>query len=821
MFKNYLVTALYFFRKQPAFSFIKIASLTLGLSCALLVLMHVQYINGYDRHFPNWENIYRIVSSTRSDYNMSAEPFAAALAQDYAQIEHIAKLRPNTGLFHPADTLPTEASYNSYFWVEPSIVDLFSLEFVYGDRESALLEANSIVLNETTARKYFGDINPVGQVLRMNNQTDVQVTGVMRDLPANTYLDIQAMVPVETGRQINGENFMGGNGWINFGGTQTFFSVSSQAEAESIANDLDGFLERNLPENNRPYAEEVNFTLSLEPLSSVYMSPRIGYNSGGTTRARIFYGLVLFASLILLTSCINFGNLSLTQVQQRSREIGVRKAVGANRTQVVVQFLFEAMLLTLLALLLALPLIYLALPVYTNLTATAFVFSDMFNSGTLLWLLLVVLGTGVFSGIFPALSLSRFEPATMVRSNNLPGRTSGLFRSLLTVFQFSLSTTLVILAVAITLLVEHLNDMPVGFDRENLVVVNRQLTPVDFSGDWEELNAASTALIDEFLQHPGILSVSQTQIPPPNTGPFNPWARDYWPDNRTEAISHIGVDENYVQTMALELLAGRGFSRDFPADFMSNLAPDDERVYGIIVTRDALDQFELGSPQDAVDEILDFAGYQFRIVGVVENFRLSGGVEDVSRSVRILRASDSPATALLLRIHPEQTASALQHIDTVWARHNPELPVMRQVYAQQFDQMVFESTNGVNQSAMFAALITMFIAVFGLYALALNASQRRTKEVGVRKALGASTGSIVGLLTWDFMKPVLVACLIAWIAGYYVISAFFAQFASYPDVPLLVYVAVASLTLVIAMATVALRCWRTANLDPVESLRYE
>lgn len=820
MLHNYFLTTLYYLRNQPIFSFIKIFSLTLGLSCALLVLLHVQYIYSYDRHFSDWQNIYRVVVSTSQDYNMTPDAYAAALAQDYSQIEHIARLRLNEGVFRPAISVNSESSPNRFFWVDPSIVDVFSFEFLLGDRATALIEANAIVLNETTARKYFRDENPIGQVLTMNNSDDLQVTGVIKDLPSNTYLEIEAMISVETARQINGENYMNSPGWISFGGTQTFFKASSQADAESIADDLDNFLDRNVPEQARSYADQVNLMASLEPLSEVYMSPRAGYNSGGPARSRIFYGLILFSAMILLTSCVNFGNLSLAQVQQRGKEIGVRKTLGASRTQIILQFLFESLTLTSIALLLALPIVYLAVPVYTNLTDTAFEFRAIWQLGGLFWLVSMVLLTGIISAILPAWALSRFEIAKMVKNISSQSKAGRFFRSTLTVFQFSLSSTLVILAVGITLLVQHLNTMPIGFNRQNLVVLNKQWATSDFGSERASVVESSEVLMNRLRQHSGIIEIAQTDSPPPSTGPFNPWSRPHWADNRTHLTSHIGVDENYIDTMELELLAGRGFSAEFPADFMG-VAPDTEDIYGVIITRGAVDEFELGTPEAALGEILQISELQFRIVGVVEDFRLSGGVEDESRSVLVLRASSRPEPTLIIRIAPNQTASVIEYIDSIWEDMNPGVPVDRFFLEESFDQIISERTNGVNQAAIFAAIITIAIAVFGLYALALSASQRRTKEIGIRKTLGGSSQLIIALLVWDFIKPVLFACVLSWMLGYLAISTFFAQFSSYPSISATVYLLVTVGTIAIAALTVVARSWQVATMNPVESLRYE
>ncbi len=266
--------------------------------------------------------------------------------------------------------------------------------------------------------------------------------------------------------------------------------------------------------------------------------------------------------------------------------------------------------------------------------------------------------------------------------------------------------------------------------------------------------------------------------------------------------------------------AGRGFSEEFPADLMG-AAPDTEQVYGAVITRGALDSFEFGTAQEALGEILQIGGLQFRVVGVVEDFRLSGGVEDESRSVLILRGSSRPEPNLLIRINPNQTEDVTEYIDSVWSELNPGVPIDRFFFEETFDQIISERTNGVNQAAIFAAVITIAIAIFGLYALALSASQRRTKEIGIRKTLGGSTLSVVALLVWDFIKPVLLACIFSWALGYFTVAYFYSQFSSYPSVSIAVYLAVTLGTIAIAVITVAARCWRAAAMNPVESLRYE
>lgn len=812
---NYLIVALRNLRKQPGFTAIKVLSLSLGLICSILVLMHVQYTNSYDKHFDNHENIYRMVTSITTDQRLDgmliAEGIYHPLLQDYAQIEQAAKISGGSGLFANGDI----SAPNDYTWVEPAFLEIFSFEFLQGDAGSALSDPNTVVLTETAALKYFGGEDPMGEVLTLENRTDLRVTGVIRDLPPNTHLDIEIMIGVATARQIVGEAFMDGTGWAGYGDTRLYLVIPDPASAQALRADLANFIDRNVPDDQREFVVSVDTTLDLERLQDIYLSPRQGFAAADYSRRLVLGGLVSFAVLILLSSCINFANLSLAQMQQRGKETGVRKTLGATRTDLLTQFLVESMLLTLLALLVALPVVYLAVGPYTALTGTAFTFASMFGSSQVLVIVLFVILTGFLSGLVPALRMSRFAPTAAISGKRDGGKSSRLVRSGLTVVQFAFAVVLVILAIGISLQVRYLNEIDIGFNRNNLVVLDSMYNPRNpeqFSYD---------AMVDELKQHPGIVSVGKSEAPPPNNGGYNPWRHSSWAEDDVRAVSHLGVDEYYVDAMQLQLLAGRNFSQDFPADFMPDGPLDPEQTYGVLITPAAVRNFNLGSNEDAIDEILVAFGIRFRVVGVVNDFRLSGGLEDTLRSTSVLRASYRPMRTLLVRIDPLQRASALNHIDTVWARHRPDAPINREFYEQTFSQQVYEETNGINRAAQFAAFITIVIAALGLYALAYYSTERRTKEIGVRKVLGASARSIVELLSLDFIKPVLLACVLASVLAYLATNYYFAQFSAQASLSPLVYIGVIAGIIVLSLLTVAAQCIKTARSDPVASLRSE
>ncbi|MDP2284508.1 MAG: ABC transporter permease, partial [Pseudohongiella sp.] len=599
MFYNYLLVALRNLKKQPGFAAIKVLSLSLGLVCSLLVLMHVQYTSSYDKHFENWQNIYRVVTSLTTDQRIEsswiAEGIYNPLVQDYGQIEQSAKINNTpSGLFAHGDI----SAPNVYTWVDPEFLQIFSFDFIQGDVTTALTDPNTVVLTERAATKYFGPEDPLGKILTFDNQADLRVTGVIRDLPSNTHFAIEIMIGSPTGRQIFGETFMNSPAWAGFGGTMAYVVISDPASVEAIRADCPAFIERNVPDAQRDFLMGMEPVLDLEPLASIHLSPRQGFSTPDNSRSLVLAALVTFASLILLSSCINFSNLSLSQMQQRGKETGVRKTLGATRADLLTQFLVESMLLTLIALLVALPVVYFSIGPYTALTGTGFTFGSMFGSSQVVIIVFFVLLTGILSGLIPALRMSKFAPTAAISGKRDGGKTSRLIRAGLTVVQFTFAVVLVILAIGITLQVRYLNEIDIGFNRSNLVVLDTMYNP----RNPEQFNY--DAMVNDLRQHPGVLVVGKLQQAPPSNGGYNPWRHESWPAEEYRATSHLVVDEHYVDVMQLQLLAGRNFSPEFPADFMPNGQLDMEQTYGALITSAAVRRFGMGSNEEAIGQIL-------------------------------------------------------------------------------------------------------------------------------------------------------------------------------------------------------------------------
>ncbi|MEX0740336.1 MAG: FtsX-like permease family protein [Pseudohongiella sp.] len=814
MFLNYLTVLARSILKHPTLTIAKVLSLILGLTCASLVVMHARYAFTHDQHFPNSENIYRLVTSLtntdRLDFPWAADPYGPQLALDYPQIEHIAKLMPASGIYSTGDLI----SENAHYVVEPEILEIFSLDFIAGNASTALLEPNTVVLNETASHKYFGSSDSVGQTLTLNNELDLRVSAVIRDLPENTHLDFPILISVDTARQLFGDDYMNSPAWLGFT-SRTYLSLPNTAEAQAISDDLDNFVVRNIPEQLRNLIEQNDLTLSLEPLHDIYLSPREGVFGGGIGREGILYGLLVFAGVALLSSCINYVNLSISQAQARAKEIGTRKIFGASRSQLATQLLIESVGLALLAILISIPVIALATPVYTNITNTQFSFYSLFQGSTALWILALVVFTGVFSGLVPAILLSRLPPATTLGAFGVKGPINFTFLSFVSGIQFTLAITLIIVAVCISRQILFLTGYESGFEKSNLLVM-------DTGADNADLNYQ--AMLDELNSHPSVMSLATSSSTPPSPGSYNDgWRKEGEANGDSPASTSYVISPEYVDTYQFELLAGRGFSPDYVSDFVSVLeqGPESGRVYGVIITSEVLRTYGYTSADEAIGDYFYYGDFHHRVIGVVDSFRFSGGLEDSTRTTKYLRGSLEPMRYLSVRIDPTDTEGVLSHIDSVWSKYLPGVPVNRTFYEQTFNNLIQEEIGAMNLASMVAASLTSAIAILGLYAGIANFIQSNLKEIGIRRVLGATYPQIFRMVSQRFSLPVIIACLISIAAGFFITTYYLSLFSSRPSSLTDVFVSVPFGAATLTLLLIGLFCLRATAMAPNKLIRYE
>lgn len=822
MLTSYFSTALRNFARQPVVSTIKILSLALGISASTLIAMHLHFVNGSNKHIEDWQDTYRLVShlripETNQPYRIRVTPDAIApnlLLNFSDQIERIARVRFSTGdFFRDGQSLS-----NAYAWMEQDAMEILDLDFIRGDTDSALITPNSMIMSESAARKYFGDQSPMGQTLTMNN-VELRVTGIVRDQPESATHRIEIALSTDTGRQMLGTNFMSADGnWMQFSGTQTFVKLAAGESPQVFNGNLADFLNRRMPDNARTLADSQGLGLSLQPVDDIYLNPLDNdfAQTENSSRKMTLFGLTLFAVLILGTSCVNYMNLAISGVGRRCKEVNVRRTLGATRGDVLVQFLFESLLLTSLSILLAFSIVAEAVPVYTAMTGAAFTFSEMFTTSVTPIITMLAIAIGLMAGTLPALAHARADSVRSVQSRIATNRIRRLAKSTVTAAQFTVSTVLILLALAIFIQTRHLQEMESGFAKENLIVLDTRYS----ARNSEAFNY--DAMLSEMARHVGVKSVAISNFLPPESIDLSQFHLATSSPDATIGAGFIQVGVGFVETYGFELLAGRTFSEEFSTEFITLTAPPDpDRNYGIVVTDQFAERLGIQSPEQAVGEIVMLSNISFRVIGVVKQFRTVNDIGSDNRAIGIMMGTQDPLEVFHIRVDPALTGEALNHIDEVWSSHRPGVQITRNFYAQILDETIRARSESLTVVALVASGITIAIAALGLFALAYYSTTKRTKEVGIRKILGAKALAIVLLLTWDFLRPVLVSCLVAWPFAYLFIDMFYAGFSSQAIFSVANYVLVTLAMILLAILTVVIQCARVANLNPVLSLRYE
>jgi putative ABC transport system permease protein len=818
MFRNYIDIALRGFLGNKLFSFINVFGLAVGLASVILIGLYVANELSYDRFHPDADRLYRI---SRDFYAVNgsdellmatnAAPAAALLAADFPEIEETARIFGGRVLLGRDDV----AFYDDGVrFADPSITRLFAFEWLSGDAATALAEPNSVVLTESAARKYFGNTDPLGQTLRMENSMDLAVTGVIRDLPHNTHLYANVLISIETVLRAFGEaarSAWAGNSY------HTYVKLAPGADIEAIAARFPDFMNRHIE------AEASLWTgMVATKVTDIHLHTDRQFEMQPQGSMATVISLITVAAGILIIACFNFMNLATARSALRSKEVGVRKTIGAERSHLIMQFLGESVGLTLISTLIAVVLVELALPAFGAFTGASLAF-DLFGDPALqLGLVALVLVVGCAAGAYPALYLSAFKPAQVMKQRAAVGLGDVLFRNLLVVLQFSISIVLLVATSVVLLQTRYARELDPGFEREQVVVLTGPPSQ-GLTGRWETLR-------EELLAHADIVSVTASNLLPGQENLNSFGVRPVGQEQMRDMPFQF-VDVDFFETYEVPLVAGRTFSREFPNDRVDLPSlPDSETDGNFLLNEAAVRDFGW-TIDDAIGQEFEIgtgAGLSMRgrIVGVVADSKF----ESVRFSVKPLVFIHAPSgmwmnqfptlASASVRISGRNMADTLAFIDATWARVIPEYPIERSFLSDSFDALYQDDTRLGQLFSSFAALAVV-IACLGLFGLATFNTQRRIKEIGVRKVLGGSAWSIVVLLTGDFSRLVLISNLIAWPVAYFAMERWLQNFAYRIDLTPLVFIGSGLIALCIAWVTVGGTAAKAAAQKPVLALRYE
>ncbi len=775
--------------------------LAVGIAACLLIFLLVQYETSFDNFHKNKESIYRVVAAIKTRNGMhysqgSAFPVAEALRIDYPQLEHVARIygRDNQQitLLNDKANAPERKFKENVFFAEPEFFDIFNFPFLAGDSKTALSEINTAVITQETAEKYFGDWHEaIGKFIKYDNDKDkvCKVTGVLKNIPVNTDFPLQVVLSFKTSV---GED--GSTDWSNQDGSlNTFVVLPKNFSSRQFDNDLITFVKKYTP------AEYANHGYILQPLSNIHYQSEFGTYRGSTFSKVLITALSSIGLFLLIIACINFINLATAQAVNRSKEVGIRKVLGSSKKQLIIQFLSETFLITLASVVIAIMFAFIALPVLNHLLQISLEIQLSFP--LIIFLFSIIIIVTLLSGFYPAIVLSGFNPIKVLKSKFTSRTAGGLsMRRVLVVFQFTVAQTLIIGTLIVVSQMNFFQNASMGFDKDAIVTV-------PMANDSARLSKMEV-LKTELLQQAGIKNVSiSTFSPMDNAG----WDGDFKFDNATKKSDFNPdfkwADADYFKTYNIQFIAGRPY---YPAD----------TVNGFVVNELMVKKLGFKNPEDILGKRINiFDGKIIApVVGVVKDFNGSSLKKEMKPVA--LGSWKLVYRVFNIKIQPQDAKQTLAAIERLWNKTYPDF-----VYEYQFldDKIAsfYKQENQLSQLFKIFAGIAIFISCLGLYGFVSFMAEQRTKEVGIRKVLGASVSGIVYLFSKEFTMLIGVAFLIATPLAYFFMHKWLQHFAYRIDMGVGIFLLTILISEMIAWITVGYKAIKAAIANPVNSLRTE
>ncbi len=794
MFKNYFKIALRNMKKHKSFSFINISGLAIGIACFILIILYVRYEFSYDCFHENADNIYRVglqdnIKLQKSNYFAVTEaPLGPTLMKDFPEVLNATRLRG------PKDNLiqfKEKRYYESGIYADEHFFEVFSFHMISGDKRTALKEPFSIVVSEKFAQKFFGSENPLGKIMVIDDLPDVQITGIFRDVPKNSHLQFNYVLSLITLGSTRGNKGRLEN-WNNLS-YYTYIQLTGENPYQEFEKNLYATVAKYVSEDSAQKQPR-----HLLPLKKIHFSNNYNFNNAVTSDISYIYLFSAIAFFILIIACFNYMNLTTARYTKRFKEVGIRKVVGAQRRQLIRQFTGESFFMTLLAVFASLLLVRMVLPEYNHFIGREITIN--FWHDPVIWLAL--LGTigfvGLFSGSYPALFLSSFRPVQVLKGLSHTSTGTKKIRNVLVVTQFSISIVLFICTGVVLSQLKFIRHKDVGFEKEHVIIV-----PAKDSG----IQNSAQNIRRELLTNPQVLGVSCSSATPLSTngGTSVDLKRDSGEEVKNFFIWRSIVDYDYPDVFGIKLVDGRYFSRNYPSDIKSS----------VLVNETAVKRMGWKEPIGKDFSIGEIKG---KIIGVIQDYHFWSLRYEIEPMFFVLNSDI--VSYISIKIRPgriEETLTFLQQTFEKFTAHHP----FTFYFMDELFNNKYSSDQKLGKIFGIFSLLSLFVACLGLFGLASFTAEQRTKEIGIRKVLGASFSSITLLLTRNFTKCVLLANLISWPVAFLSMTIWLRQFAYKTELRIWLFILSGLLALTIALIAVSYQTIRTTLGNPVTSLRYE
>jgi len=801
MFKNYIKVAFRSLNKNRVYAVINILGLALGLAVTILVFLFIKDETSYEKHWSGYERVYRTgikadMMGQKMNAPVSCSPMANTFRTEFTDVETATRVQvvnQEILMRHEQNKVYIQKGAR----VDSTFFKIFDYEFIHGNADIALKEDNAIVLTEETAHKLFGDKSALGEIVNYDNRSDYIVRGIVKAPKGHAHFQFDMFLADH-----DLQNVWLNNGWYTYvklkeGANFTAFEAEMKRNfMKKIEPDVERFLKITVEEF---LAQGNAFEYQLQPLQEIHLHSKKDFEiqqNGNIMYIYVFMGIAL---LVILIAGINFMNLSTARSGKRAKEVGVRKVSGASRKMLIVQFLTESVIQSFIALFLAYILVELFLPGFNNIMETDISLFNEYFGKTILFSLMVTLFYGLFAGSYPAFFLSAFQPIAVLKGDLTKTKGGALLRKGLVITQFTASTILIIGMIIIFKQVSYLQNKDIGFEGDQVIVVPLQ---TDAMGEnFRNYNGI-------FLKNSNVLSVSRASYFPGDNPNQNMYALEG--SNEQLPLWNMEVDYDFFKTLDIKLLEGRKFDREKESDSIPYFILNETAVKNLNI-------------ENAVGRRLGrFTGndgsLQYgNIIGIVKDFHIEGFNQPIRPMIMTI---SNQVWFASFKIAKTDMNATIDYIEAEWNKLEPTHPFRYKFLDQKFGALLRQQENFATMF-LFLTILAIIISAMGLYGLASYTAEQRTKEIGIRKVLGASVGQIMNMLTKDFMKLVLIANIFAWPITFLLAKNWLSNFSYQIDMPILPYVFATLLALVIAIITVSFQAYQAANSDPVDALKYE
>ena len=785
MLKNYIRVTVRNLFKNGVYSFINITGLAVGIVCCILILLWVEDEVSYDKFLPKYDRLSQVWLNAYFDGEINAwtsVPLPTYQTMKTADTKIKNSCVTGWGSSHLLTFGEKRITQDGY-WVSEEFLEMFEFPLLYGDAETVLDDPNSIVITESFGKSIFGDEDPMDKMIRLDDEAEVKVTGILKDIPSNSSFEFQYLITWKLREQLNEWVKENTDNWGN-NSFQVFVELDKREDLASVENNIKGII-------NEHQQDDFKKEFFLHPVERwrLYSNFENGVAKGG--RSDYVQLFTIIALLIITIACINFMNLATARSERRAREVGIRKSVGSGRGQLIAQFIGESIFISVISYVVAILLALLLLPFYNDLVEKQ-LFIDFTSSLFWIFTAAVILITGLVSGSYPAFYLSSFKPVKVLKGKVTLGKRASTPRQVLVIVQFGVSIILIIGTIVIIQQIKMAKNRALGYNQEKLISVSKA----------GELDDNFDVLKTELLQSGAVagVTVSNSKITSINSNNFLGWPGK--PEDLKVIFTTITTEYDYAKTMGIEVLMGRDFSKDYKSD-----------TAAIVINKAALDLMNL---EDPIGTQLDLWGEKRELIGVIDNVLMGSVYSEVKPLFMII---DDWGGSITVRLSGD-IQNSLATVKSIFEKHNPAYP-FEYDFADVDFQKKFTTINMTSRLANLFAILTIFITGLGLFGLAAYTAEQRTKEIGIRKVLGASVGGLIQLMSYDFSKLVIISFLLSSPLAWYLLNSYLERYPLRTEIIWWIFPLTGLIALIFAIFIVSTQAMKAATANPVNSLRNE